>query len=149
MYNVVSIIYGIVTSIFTGYCLTYYFDSFMERRKLLKGNVKYLVIVSYVIIDYLVDALFRTGFETKETIGKQLLLLVIVFGFAKMFYHTGMQMPLFLTITFVSLKDLSSFIATTIAMCSDKLFDLWIVLLEKGYMSADTADHMISLPAIP
>jgi len=147
LYSVVSVLYGMVTTVFTGYCLAYYFDSFMERRKLLKGNGKYLVIVSYVIIDYLVDALFRTGFETKETIGKQPLLLVIVFGFAKMFYHTGMQMPLFLTITFVSLKDLSSFIATTIAMCSDKLFDLWIVLLEKGYLSTDTVDHLISWTA--
>ena len=147
MYSMISIIYGIVTTIFTGYCLAYYFDSFMKQRKLFRGNGKYLVIISYVIMDYLADALFQTAFETKETIGKQLLLLVVVFGFAKMFYRAGMQLSVFLTITFVSLKDLSSFISTTIAMCSDKLFDLWIVLLEKGYMSADTADHMISLTA--
>ncbi|MBO5237383.1 MAG: GHKL domain-containing protein [Lachnospiraceae bacterium] len=147
MYSVVGIIYGIVTTIFTGYCLAYYFDSFMEQRKLFCGNGKYLVTISYVIIDYLADALFQTAFETKETIGKQLLLLGVVFGFVKLFYRAGMQMSVFLTITFVALKDLSSFISTTIAMCSDKLFDLWIVLLEKGYMSADTADHMISLTA--
>ena len=147
MYSVVGIIYGIVTTIFTGYCLAYYFDSFMEQRKLFCGNGKYLVIISYVIMDYLADALFQTAFETKETIGKQLLLLVVVFGFAKMFYRAGMQLSVFLTITFVSIKDLSAFISTTIAMCSDKLFDLWIVLLEKGDMTADTAEHMISLTA--
>ena len=45
--------------------------------------------------------------------------------------------------TFVSLKDLSSFISTTIAMCSEKLFDLWIVLLDKGYVSVDTVEHLI------
>ena len=116
LYSVASIIYGIVTTIFTGYCLAYYFDSFMERKKLFLENRKYLVIVSYVIIDYLMDALFQTSFETKETIGKQLLLLVIVFGLAKIFYHAGMQMSVFLTITFISLKDLSSFISTTIVL---------------------------------
>ena len=83
MYSVVSIIYGIVTTIFTGYCLTYYFDSFMEQKKMLKGRGKYLILASYVILDYLMDALFQTNFETKETIGKQLLLLVVVFGLAK------------------------------------------------------------------
>ena len=147
MYSVVSIIYGIVTTIFTGYCLTYYFDSFMEQKKMLQGRGKYLILASYVILDYLMDALFQTNFETKETIGKQLLLLVAVFGLAKVFYRAGMQMSLFLTITFVSLKDLSSFISTTIIMCSDKLFDLWIVLLEKGYMSAGTVDIVISWTA--
>ena len=96
MYSVVSIIYGIVTTIFTGYCLTYDFDSFMEQKKLLKGRGKYLILASYVILDYLMDALFQTNFETKETIGKQLLLLVTVFGLAKVFYRAGMQMSLFL-----------------------------------------------------
>ena len=114
---------------------------------MLKGRGKYLILASYVIFDYLVDALFQKNFETKETIGKQLLLLVAVFGLAKVFYRAGMQMSLFLTITFVSLKDLSSFISTTIIMCSDKLFDLWIVLLEKGYMSAGTVDIVISWTA--
>lgn len=97
MYSVVGIIYGIVTTIFTGYCLAYYFDSFMEQRKLFCGNGKYLVTISYVIIDYLADALFQTAFETKETIGKQLLLLGVVFGFVKLFYRAGMQMSVFLT----------------------------------------------------
>ena len=147
LYSVVSIIYGIATTIFTGYCLAYYFDSFMERKKLFLENRKYLAIVSYVIIDYLMDALFQTSFETKETIGKQLLLLGIVFVLAKIFYHAGMQMSVFLTISFVSLKDLSSFISTTIAMGSDNLFDLWIVLMEKGYILADTVEHLISWTA--
>ena len=147
MYSVVSIIYGIVSTVFTGYCLAYYFDSFMERRKQYGGKGKYLILASYVILDYLMDVLFQTSFETKDTIGKQLLLLVVVFGLAKVFFRAGMQMSLFLTITFVSLKDLSSFISTTISMCSDKVFDLWIMLLEKGYMSVDTVDILISLTA--
>ena len=147
LYSVISILFGIVTTVFTGYCLAYYFDSFMEQRKPFRGNAKYLLIVSYVIMYYLVDALFQTSFETKDTIGKQILLLIVVFGFAKMFYRVGMQMSVFLTITFVSLKDLSSFISTTIAMCSDKLFDLWIFLLEKGYVSAETVEQLISWTA--
>ena len=147
LYSVVSILFGIVTTVFTGYCLAYYFDSFMEHKTLLGGCEKYIIIIFYVISDYLLDGLFPTGFETKDTIGKQVLFLVIVFGFAKLFYRSKIQMSAFLTITFVALKDISSFISLTISMCSDKVFDLWIVLLEKGYISVGSVERLISWTA--
>ena len=144
MYNVVSIIYGIVTSVFTGYCLTYYFDSFMERRKKFQWNGKYLLIILYEVLDYLLDYLFQTSIETKETIGKQIIFLIVVFVFAKLFYRSGLQLPVFLTITFVSLKDLSAFISTTISLCSEQVFDLWLLLLEIGSISIETTDKLVN-----
>ncbi len=33
MYSVISVILGIVTTIFTGYCLSGYYDSFVEKNK--------------------------------------------------------------------------------------------------------------------
>ena len=147
LYSVVSELFGIVTTIFTGYCLAYYFDSFMDRKNLFLGYGKYIVIIFYVICDYLLDGFFPTAFETKDTIGKQVLLLVVVFGMAKVFYCSRIQMPIFLTITFVALKDISSFISITISMCSDKVFDLWLVLLEKGYISVESVESLISWTA--
>ena len=144
MYNVVSIIYGIVTSVFTGYCLTYYFDSFMERRKKFQWNGKYLLIILYEVLDYLLDYLFQTSIETKETIGKQIIFLIVVFVFAKLFYRSGLQLPVFLTITFVSLKDLSAFISTTISLCSEQVLDLWLWLLEIGSISIETTDKLVN-----
>ena len=142
MYSMASWLYGIVTTVFTGYCLAYYLDSFMEPRKQFEWRT-YLVVLSYVLMDYLLDSFFKTSYETKETIGKQFLFLAVIFGFTKLCYRAGIQMQVFLTITFVSLKDLSAFISTTIAMCSDKLFDIWLVLLEKEYISAETAEQLI------
>lgn len=147
LYSVVSELFGVVTTIFTGYCLAYYFDSFMDRKNLFWGYGKYIVIIFYVICDYLLDGFFPTAFETKDTIGKQVLLLVVVFGMAKVFYCSRIQMPIFLTITFVALKDISSFISITISMCSDKVFDLWLVLLEKGYISVESVESLISWTA--
>ena len=65
LYSVVSELFGIVTTIFTGYCLAYYFDSFMDRKNLFWGYGKYIVIIFYVICDYLLDGFFPTAFETK------------------------------------------------------------------------------------
>lgn len=143
LYNVASIIYGIVTTIFTGYCLVYYFDSFMERKKQFEWNGKYLILISHIIMDYLLDYIFQTGIETKDTNGKQFVFLGIIYGFAKLFYYSGRQMPVFLTITFVAIKDLSAFISTTFIMCGTKLFDLWLLLLEKGYASVEIVEQLI------
>jgi len=140
-------LFGIVTTIFVGYCLVYYFDSFMERRKRFEWNGKYLILIFYIIMDYLLDYIFQTGMETKDTNGKQFVFLGIIFGFAKLFYHSGRQMPVFLTITFVTLKDLSAFISTTFIMCSTKLFDLWLLLLEKGYVSVEIAEQLVDATA--
>ena len=140
-------LFGIVTTIFAGYCLVYYFDSFMERRKRFEWNGKYLILIFYIIMDYLLDYIFQTGMETKDTNGKQFVFLGIIFGFAKLFYHSGRQMPVFLTITFVTLKDLSAFISTTFIMCSTKLFDLWLLLLEKGYVSVEIAEQLVDATA--
>ena len=147
MYNVASIIYGIVTTIFTGYCLVYYFDSFMERRKQFEWNGKYLILISYIIMDYLLDYIFQTGIETKDTNGKQFVFLGIIYGFAKLFYYSGRQMPVFLTITFVGIKDLSAFISTTFVMCSTKVFDLWLLFLDKGYVSVEIAEQLVNTTA--
>lgn len=147
MYSVVSRLFGIATMVFTGYCLGYYFDSFMERRKCFAWNGKYLILFSYILTDYLLDYLFQTGLETKDTNGKQFVFLGIVFGVTKLFYHSGKQMSVFLTITFVALKDLAAVISTTFIMCSTKVFELWIILMDRGYISAETAEQMIEVTA--
>ena len=110
MYSVISIILGIVTTIFTGYCLSGYYDSFMEQKRWFGKNGKYLLITAFVAMDYILDYCFQGGYETKETLGKLALLAVTVFLFGKLFYHAGTQMVVFLTITFMAIRDLSSFI---------------------------------------
>ena len=102
MYSVVSIILGIVTTIFTGCCLSGYYDSFVEQKKWFGKYGKYLLIIAFVVTDYILDHCFPSSYETKETLGKLMLLSVAVFLFGKLFYHIGTQMAAFLTITFMA-----------------------------------------------
>ena len=147
MYSVISIILGIVTTIFTGYCLSGYYDSFMEQKKWFGKNGKYLLITVFVAMDYILDYCFQGGYETKETLGKLLLLSVVVFVFGKLFYYAGTQMVVFLTITFMAIRDLSSFIGMMVVVCGGKLFDIWVLLLEKEYVSVGTTEQLIDVTA--
>ena len=132
MYSVISIILGIVTTIFTGCCLFGYYDSFVEQKKWFGKYGKYLLIIAFVVTDYALDYCFPSSYETKETLGKLMLLSVAVFLFGKMFYHAGTQMVAFLTITFMAIRDLSSFIGMMVVVCGGKRFELWVLLMQKN-----------------
>lgn len=147
MYSVISIILGIVTTIFTGCCLSGYYDSFVEQKKWFGKYGKYLLIIAFVVTDYILDHCFPSSYETKETLGKLMLLSVAVFLFGKMFYHAGTQMAAFLTITFMAIRDLSSFIGMMVVVCGGKLFELWVLLMQKNYVSAGTTEQLIDVTA--
>ena len=137
MYNVISIILGIVSTISTGYCLSGYFDSFVVQKKWFGKYGKYLLIIAFVVTDYVLDYCFPSSYETKETLGKLMLLSVVVFLFGKLFYHVGTQMATFLTITFMAIRDLSSFIGMMVVVCGGKLFELWVLLMQKNDGTVD------------
>ena len=147
MYSVISIILGIVTTIFTGCCLSGYYDSFVEQKKWFGKYGKYLLIIAFVVTDYILDHCFPSSYETKETLGKLMLLSVAVFLFGKLFYHIGTQMAAFLTITFMAIRDLSSFIGMMVVVCGGKLFELWVLLMQKNYVSAGTTEQLIDVTA--
>lgn len=147
MYSVISIIWGIVTTIFTGCCLSGYYDSFVEQKKWFGKYGKYLLIIVFVVTDYILDHCFPSSYETKETLGKLMLLSVAVFLFGKLFYHIGIQMAAFLTITFMAIRDLSSFIGMMVVVCGGKLFELWVLLMQKNYVSAGTTEQLIDVTA--
>lgn len=148
MYSVVSIILGIVTTVFTGYCLAYYFDSFSEQRKVFGRKIKHLPLAGYVIADCILDGCFESGFESKETILEVLLLSAAVYLILKLFYNVGLQMSLFLTVTFMAVKELCSFTATSVVVCGGKVLDLWVLFLEKDYISVLTTELLIEATAI-
>ncbi len=147
MYSVISIILGIVTTIFTGCCLSGYLEVFAEQKKWLGKFGKYMLVIAFVVTDYLLDYCCPSSYETKETLGKLMLLSVAVFLIGKLFYHAGTQMTVFLTITFMAIRDLCSFIGMMVVVCGGKLFELWVLLLEKEYVSVGTTEYLIDVTA--
>lgn len=148
LYSAISVILGIVTTVFTGYCLAYYFESFSEERRVFGRKIKYLPLIGYVIADYILDGCFESGFESKETILEVLLLFTSVYLILKLFYTIRLQMSLFLTVTFMAVKELCSFIATSVVVWGGKVLNIWILFLEKDYISVQTTELLIEATAI-
>lgn len=147
LYNVASVLFGMVTTVFTGYCLVKYLDAFLEEKKLFERGRKIFLITVFIFTDYVIDYFFSGVFETKETIGKLFLLMLTVFLFAKVFYNSALQKIIFVTVTFVAIRDLSSFICTVVILYGSKLFEFWIWLMEKEYVSATTVEQLIDVTA--
>ena len=147
MYEAVNILFGIVTTVFTGYCLVKYLDAFLEEKKLFERGKKIFLIAIFILADYVIDYFFNSSFETKETIGKLFLLMLTVFLFAKLFYSGGLSKIIFVTVTFVAIRDLCSFICTLVIWYGSKLFDLWIWLMEQEYISVKIVEQLIDVTA--
>ena len=147
LYKVIVNIIGIIITIFTGYSLTLYYDYFMEKKKIVGKYSSYIFITVYAVIDYCLDYFFKTDFETKITIWKLLLYLIAVFVLGVIFYKTRIQIHFMFAIIFVAIKDICTFISTIIVIYGGKIFDLWVMLLQEGKITAQTTEHLINITA--
>ena len=147
LYKFIDSILGIIITVFTGYCLTFYYDYFMKKKNILGRYGRYILITLYVAIDYCLDYFFKSDFETKATIGKLILILIAVFVLGKIFYKSRIQMSVMFSVIFVAIKDICTFIATIIVVYGGKIFDLWVLLLQKGHISAQTTEQLINVTA--
>lgn len=147
MYEAVNVLFGIITTLFTGYCLVKYLDAFLEGKKLFLRGRKSFLIAIFVFVDYFIDYFFADTFETNDTIGKLFLLMITVFLFAKLFYGGEIQKIIFVTVTFVAIRDLCSFLCTSVVWYGSKLFDLWLWLMEQEYMTVTTVEQLIDVTA--
>ena len=91
LYRGISIILGIVTTVFTGCCLFGYLEAFAKQKKWLGKFGKYLLIIVFVVADYVLDYCCQSSYETKETLRKLMLLSVAVFLIGKLFFMPGQK----------------------------------------------------------
>ena len=148
MYSVIAAVLDIVNAVSIGYCLQYYFDSLMEQKSRFWAK-KISLIAVFAAADVFLGYYFLSEYESGATIGKMLLLFLVVFLLAKVFYNEENQMALFLAVTFIAIKDLCVFISMLISIWGGKLFALWIYFMEKGYVtSIETFNNLIEVTAV-
>ena len=56
LYEAVNILFGIVTTVFTGYCLVKYLDAFLEEKKLFERGKKIFLIAIFIFSGSLLSA---------------------------------------------------------------------------------------------
>jgi len=127
VFEVANIIFPIFLCVFQGYCLQYFYGSFLEGRIKDRRWNGLAVAGSYVVLGKgLAWAIPSSGWDDKVTVGKLVLALCILSVLAVCFYKAFHLITIFLVVAFQAVADISRY-ATVILLerPSGWLHDLW------------------------
>ena len=134
--------------LFVGCCLLYYFSAFMEMRWNTRPVIgKGAVVIIYFMAANILSEVFSDKTGSTNTLWKIILLFLVILLIAKLFYNAENYNSLFLTITFVAMKDLCMYLAMLVSIWGGKLVDVWLLMLEEGYTSPDTFMNLVDITA--
>lgn len=135
MYNIINWIVEIYYSVFQGYCLQYFYGSFLEYRRQERSWNGFCVIVSYAVLRLCGNQLIPYDYRDIRTIENLLLNFAILVMLALCFYKATKVITAYLVITFMAVSQISFFIAYSIYELVAGLNNLWVWCLENGYIA--------------
>jgi len=139
VYEATDIIIAIIFFVFQGYCLQYFYSSFLERRIhsiRLTGFVTAALFTAFLILMYKVEPSGASDY--KLTVVKLILSLCVLYIIALCFYKAFCPITAFLVVTFQAVADLSRYlIAIVFSKINDVLFDLLKPGLENEIITSD------------
>ncbi len=140
MYEVVSGLLEIFSAMFQGYCLQYFYGSFLESR-MQKRYVGLLVVILYAVLKLGADLILPSNYGSVRILAKLVLTLCVLTAIAMCFYRAVRKITVFLVASFMAASEISLFLAVIIFWIGNYLYSLWAWCLEKGYItSVDTFD---------
>lgn len=143
MYKMVELLY-IAVILFQGYCLQYFFGSFLESRWKSRWNglcVAVLYTVGLYVISEMFDQVLGTGYNGyREAVWKLVLSLCVLVVLALCFYKALRLITVFLAVAFQAVADISRYVAVILlAKMGDCVVDIWNRCVEKGLFKSDRA----------
>lgn len=132
MYDAANIFFAVLL-IFQGYCMQYFYGSFLESR--IKSSLNGLcAAVIYIAARAAVWELLPSSYESYEaSFFRTLIIAGTLFIIAVLMYKGFRAVTIFLVITFQAVTDISSFISVIISdKISDAIFDNIIKDVENG-----------------
>lgn len=138
MYKILELLYMVVV-VLQGYCLKYFFGSFLESR--LKNRLDgFCVMAFYTVGIYSIRTVFdKFGLSTDmEAIWKLVLSLCILFILAICFYKAFCPIAVFLVVTFQAVADISRYAAVILLdKLGDSVVDIWNWCIQKRLFTSD------------
>lgn len=139
MYEATDIIIAIIFFVFQGYCLQYFYSSFLERRIhsiRLTGFVTAALFTAFLIVMYKVEPSGASDYKLAAV--KLVLSLCVLYIIALCFYKAFCPITAFLVVTFQAVADLSRYLtAILFNKINDVLFDLLKSGLENEIITSD------------
>lgn len=141
MYKAVDILFPLFIYLFQGYCLQYFYGSFLEGR-ITDQRWNGLATVSLYMIVRLVLSWIKWSeiWDYRTAVGKLLLSLCALFVLAACFYKGFHLITVFLVAAFQAIADISRYTALIlVSELGDGLLDLWNWCIGNGVFTSEHA----------
>ena len=148
MYEVVSGLLEVFSAMFQGYCLQYFFGSFLEGR-IRNRRISVLAVTAlYGALRLGAGFFLPKGYTSFWVFVRLAVILCIISVTALAFYRALGKMALFLIVTFMAVGEMSFFLAHMFFELGNHLFRLWNRCLEKGYISSFNYSKIVNITII-
>lgn len=148
MYDVLNVCLEVVTALGQGYLLQYFLGSFLEGRGKDRHINGLLVTASYGALRLGINFILPSDYDSIRTVLKVAVILVAIVLLALLFYKGIYGITAFLAITYMAVSEITFFLSYMLMQISGNLFELWVWLLGKGYISADTLEGLVQITAV-
>ena len=147
MYEAVSVLLEVVSAMFQGYCMQYFYGCFLEGRM---RNRRMNGLASAVFYGTLRLAAGSVIPQDNGSFGIFIRLAVSAgMASAGAFYRGGGKMRLFLTTVFMAVSEISAFLAYTAGQSGNALIALWGWCVEKEFIvSASVLSAIVHVTVI-
>ena len=145
MYEVVSGLLEVFSAMFQGYCLQYFFGSFLEGR-IRNRRISVLAVTAlYGALRLGAGFFLPKGYTSFWVFVRLAVILCIISVTALAFYRALGKRALFLIVTFMAVGEMSFFLAHMLFELGNHLFRLWDWCLGNGYISLEFYNCIASI----
>ena len=148
MYEVVSGLLEVFSAMFQGYCLQFFFGSFLETRIRNRRVNELAVTALYGVLRLGVGFFLPKGYTSFWVFVRLAVILCIISVTALVFYRAIGKMALFLIVTFMAVGEMSFFLAHMLFELGNHLFQIWDWCLEKGYILSLNYPKIVNITII-
>ena len=148
MYDVLNVCLEVVTALGQGYLLQYFLGSFLEGRGKDRHINGLLVTASYGALRLGINFILPSDYDSIRTVLKVAVIFVAIVLLALLFFKGIYGITAFLAITYMAVSEITFFLSYMLMQISGNLFELWVWLLGKGYISADTLEGLVQITAV-
>lgn len=132
MYSTLNILLEACSAMFQGYCLQYFYGSFLESRFKSKCRTGAIVTILYGLLRIGMNAVLPSDYGSVKTITRLILTFCILSALAFGFYRAAKAITAYLIVVFAAVNEISFFLAYMVLMMGGSLIDILVWGMNNG-----------------
>ncbi len=134
MYEAVNGLLGILSAVFQGYCMQYFYGNFLERRMKNRRINDLAAAVLYGVLRLAAGTVMPQDSGGFGCLIRLVLTVSVTTVVSSVFYKAGRKIWFFLTAVFLAVSEMGIFLAYTFGQIGNALIVLWGWCAEKEYI---------------